>query len=87
MDNIYSKAVFVFGSRSQCLMAMEELAELQQAISHKLRGRNHNMEEEIADVEIMLQQLRSMCDEDIIHEWHIKKLKRLDLLIRKEERI
>jgi hypothetical protein len=32
------------------------------AISHKQRGREHNIEEEIADVEIMLEQLKMIND-------------------------
>ena len=34
------------------------MAELTQAITHKHRGREHNIPEEIADVEIMLEQLK-----------------------------
>lgn len=34
------------------------MAELTQAICHKHRGRKHNIAEEIADLEIMLEQLK-----------------------------
>ena len=54
------------------------MCELITAISHKQRDREHNIEEEIADVEIMLEQLK------IINECHEKvasikalKIKRL----------
>ena len=39
-------------------MCIEECSELIQAISHKHRGREHNISEEIADVEICIAQLK-----------------------------
>ena len=48
---------------------MEELAELQQALSKDFRGKDHNVEEEIADVYIMLMQLELMYDKTKIEEW------------------
>jgi NTP pyrophosphatase (non-canonical NTP hydrolase) len=47
-----------FGATEQENLAIEECSELIQAISHKHRGREHNIPEEIADVEIMLDQLK-----------------------------
>ena len=55
---VLSWAIKVFGDKAQEEVAMEELAELITAISHKHRGREHNIAEEIADVEIMLEQLK-----------------------------
>ena len=64
-----------FGEEPQLLIVMEELAELIQAISHKLRNREHNIEEELVDVEIMLIQLNSMSfiDKDKIHAFRRSK--------------
>jgi len=55
---ILNSAIKTYGEREQEEVAIEELAELIQAISHKHRGRKHNIAEEIADVEIMIEQLK-----------------------------
>ena len=55
---ILTEAIKTFGEKAQEEMAIEECSELIQAISHKHRGREHNIAEEIADVEIMLEQLK-----------------------------
>lgn len=55
---IFNAAIRVFGGSAQEEVAIEEMAELTQAITHKHRGREHNIPEEIADVEIMLEQLK-----------------------------
>ncbi|MBQ4556530.1 MAG: hypothetical protein IJA60_02655 [Clostridia bacterium] len=65
-EEIFVSAIRTFGEREQEEVAIEELAELIQAISHKHRGREHNIAEEIADVEIMLEQLK------IINNCHSK---------------
>lgn len=56
--DIFKSAISIFGAFEQERVAIEECAELIQAISHKHRGRSHNIAEEIADVEIMLEQLK-----------------------------
>jgi NTP pyrophosphatase (non-canonical NTP hydrolase) len=55
---ILCAAIRAYGEKAQEEVAIEECAELIQAISHKHRGREHNISEEIADVEIMLEQLK-----------------------------
>ena len=55
---IFIDAIRVFGEMAQEEVAIEECSELIQAITHKHRGREHNIAEEIADVEIMLEQLK-----------------------------
>lgn len=57
-EEILISAIKTFGAYEQERVAIEECAELIQAISHKHRGREHNIAEEIADVEIMLEQLK-----------------------------
>ena len=59
---ILTTAIKVFGEREQECQAIEECAELIQAINHKHRGRDSNIPEEIADVEIMLEQLKIIND-------------------------
>lgn len=57
-NEIFNAAIRVFGGSAQEEVAIEECSELIQAITHKHRGREHNIAEEIADVEIMLEQLK-----------------------------
>jgi len=64
---LYRKAIKTWGYASQLLMAVEEMAELTQAISHLLRDRNYaesEVIEELADVEVMCEQLRIIIDKD-----------------------
>ena len=51
---ICKKAINTFVEYTQLDMVIEEMAELTQAISKFKRDKIHNVEEEIADVEIML---------------------------------
>lgn len=51
-------AITTFGDEAQENVAVEECAELIKAICNKHRNRLHNIAEEIADVEIMLEQLK-----------------------------
>jgi NTP pyrophosphatase (non-canonical NTP hydrolase) len=59
---IFETAIKVYGVFNQENMAIEECAELIQAINKKHRGKQHNIPEEIADVEIMLEQLKIAND-------------------------
>ena len=75
---ILTTAIRVFGDKAQEGVAIEELSELIQAISHKHRGREHNIPEEIADVEIMLEQLKIINNcRDEVAEIHKRKIERL----------
>lgn len=56
--DILNKAIETYGAENQERVAVEECCELCVAIAHKQRGREHNLCEEIADVEIMLEQLK-----------------------------
>lgn len=75
---LYKKVIQAYGKSAQMIVAMEECSELIQAISKKLRGRETNVEEEIADVEIMLEQLKLMSNESLIEEIKESKLQRLE---------
>lgn len=81
-EEVVFKAIKTFGGDIQKIVAMEELAELQQALSKDIRGKEHNVEEEIADVTIMLWQLGVMYDKKKIEEWIDKKIDRLDKRLR-----
>lgn len=63
---MYEKVIIKYGIEAQSRQAMEECAELIQAINKALRyptaASRAQLIEEIADVEIMLQQLKEMYD-------------------------
>lgn len=71
-------AIKIYGEEKQELKAVEECSELITAISHKHFNREHNIAEEIADVEIMLEQLKIInnCDGEV-EEIRQQKLDRL----------
>lgn len=83
---ILMNAIKVFGSDAQMLMAIEEMSELIKAICKEKRARDalddeyfnarQNLLEEIADVEIMLEQLLIIFGVDISGIKN-KKLERL----------
>ena len=76
---ILNSAIEVYGEKTQEEVAVEELSELIQAIIRKHRGRVHNIAEEIADVEIMLEQLKIINDCSIqVDGFVAQKLLRLE---------
>lgn len=77
--DLYDKAARKWGPESQIIVAIEELAELQQALTKYLRLEEHNVEEEVADVSIMLEQITSMFDEREIKRIKKEKIERLGL--------
>lgn len=81
-DEIIEKAIDTYGSINQCIVAMEEMAELQKELSKAIRGEEvrENIVEEIADVEIMILQLRRIFtkSEKEINAHKRAKLKRLE---------
>lgn len=83
-DDIYEKAVIKFGKTPQLIMAMEEMSELIQGLSKDIRGKRNedNISEEIADVEIMLAQLKIIYQNDAeVKKWKTDKLFRLQARI------
>lgn len=58
--DIYTAAVKKFGKEHQLVLCMEEMAELTKELSKNMQGSKNitNISEEMADVEIMLEQLR-----------------------------
>lgn len=77
-EAIFTKAITKYGAEMQEGVSQEECAELIQAISKKHRGKPHNIAEEIADVEIMLEQLKIIngCENEV-KEIRKQKIKRL----------
>lgn len=61
---ILENELTTFGAEAQILMVMEEMAELQKELCKNLRGKDNvaNIAEEIADVQIMLEQMTLLYD-------------------------
>ena len=78
-SQLYAKACLTWGMPAQLVMLMEECAELQQACSklyrRGIRARKVRLVEELADVEIMMAQVKLALD---LSE-RVKKIKRLKL--------
>ncbi len=76
--NPATHAIKAFGLESQLHQTQEECAELIASISHSIRGRQsfRAIAEEVADVEIMLEQLRTVIGPDV-DRWKRIKLDRL----------
>jgi hypothetical protein len=74
--NIYNKSIAHLGTEPQHLKLIEEMAELTQAIIKRSQGLEHNISEEIADVQIVLDQIKLLHPD--WKSWEQVKLKRLD---------
>lgn len=82
-----SQAIKQHGAPTQTIKAIEEMSELQKELCKHLADKNNVSEiaEEIADVEIMLTQMKLIfgCAFEVI-EWKKKKIDRLADRLRKE---
>lgn len=81
-QSIYASAWNRWGSNAQILLAIEEMGELIQVLSKHLNGRldhTHHQQllDEIADVQIMVEQLAYQIDPDGVEDTVEVKLKRL----------
>lgn len=80
---IYKKIIDAYGTEKQLIQAIEELSELLQALCKWVNGKGEiyemqdNVAEEIADVSIMIDQLKIIFNnEDEVCKWVAKKVKR-----------
>lgn len=74
------KAVRTFGENAQCIKAMEECGEMVHALARKVLDQEPNLDnicEEIADVEILMEQMRVIFGDAFIDKWKNKKLEKL----------
>lgn len=80
---LYQKVSTKYGVRAVLTKGTEELAELISAIAKLLNSpiEDDNVCEEIADVEIMIEQLRLIFDSDKIDEYKKYKLERLEKMV------
>ncbi len=78
--SIMNKAIRQYGAHNQLAQTIEELAELQREIARILSKRSNKkyLAAEIADVEIMLWQLKNIFRIHIhVEDWRLNKLERL----------
>ena len=79
------KVINKFGKEAQCRQVMEECAELIQAVNKNLRsaGAKENLIEEMADVGIMLDQLRIMFEikDTEINKIRYEKMKQIKRMV------
>lgn len=82
---LYRRAVKQWGIVPQYLQLTEEMAELTVKVHHLIRGRiqdpkhDEGLAEEIADVEICLEQFRDILGWNLpVDKWRELKLKRLE---------
>lgn len=74
---ICKEVLELYGPEAQKNVLIEECSELIQAICKDKRGLNHNVEEEIADVYIMLEQMKLVYDLGLIDLSITSKLERI----------
>lgn len=82
---ICKRALETWGRNSQISMVFEEMSELQKELCKSLRGREvtKNIAEEVADLEIMLQQMKELFKiEQSVKIFKLEKLERLDSLLK-----
>ena len=84
---LYWSAIKTFGVDLQLAVAIEEMAELTKAIVKirrvaddygKTQAARENLLEEIADVDIMIEQMKIMWGPKRVEEYRRKKLERLE---------
>ena len=77
---VLQRALDTYGSTLQIAMVFEEMSELQKELCKYLRGKYSpaNIAEEIADVEIMLEQMKMLfCCTDEVRNERRRKVERL----------
>ena len=84
-QEIYKKALELWGEQFQVMMAIEEMAELMQKLSQYYRQNRivsqDDVLKEIADVEILLNQLKLIFDDEDYQSFRFIKQEKLNKLI------
>lgn len=90
MDNrpLYIKAIEKFGHQAQVIQFIEELNECAAALARCLNGKTGEIDamEEIADVEIMVEQARLLFDSEEIEAQKQFKIERLKKYLREKKK-
>lgn len=79
-DDLYKKALETYGLEAQLDMLVEEMSELTKEVCKRKRGRANDLQilQEVADVEIMLEQLKRLFPAGSFSMIKDEKLKRLE---------
>lgn len=89
-SEIYHAALTHFGKDHQIIKAIEEMSELikeltKYLLSKEIYQKTYQVHEEIADTQIMLEQLKIIFDRNTINLYQKRKLKRLEEKIKSPE--
>lgn len=87
MNKMLRKVVERYGADAQLNVAVEELSELIKALCKYKRGEENykNIAEEMADVSIILSELKIIFDNtEAVSDWKKRKLRRLKMRMLKE---
>lgn len=85
VKELYRLALSTYGAQAQTMMVMEEMAELQKELCKHARGKENRAQiaEEIADVQIMLEQMELLHDcAGLVAGFKAQKLDRLEKRLR-----
>lgn len=84
---ILKQAINKYGEKQQCIKCIEEMSELTKAICKNFECTDERLrpiiqdaiDEEMADVEIMLEQMKMIFDNrSVVEAWKSKKIERLE---------
>lgn len=85
-QDVFRNAVQKWGKEAQTDMMIEEMAELTKEILNERRGRDHNIAEEMADVQIMLAQMEIIFQNaEEVGRIFWEKIARLDQRLRDQK--
>lgn len=87
-DELYERVLKLNGQEAQAIVAIEELSELQKELTKYLRGKANieHIAEEMADCEIMLEQLKKYFNlSKEVEEEKEKKIARLTVRVHQKE--
>lgn len=85
VKELYRLALSTYGAQAQTMMVMEKMAELQKELCKHARGKENRAQiaEEIADVQIMLEQMELLHDcAGLVAGFKAQKLDRLEKRLR-----
>ena len=89
-EKVMKDAIKKYGKTSQLMMLFEETSELQKEVCKAERGFNNqeNIAEEMADVYIMLEQIKMIykISNNDVRYWIDEKTRRLERRLEKEEK-
>lgn len=83
---LFKNTIEHFGKEPQIDMMIEECSELIQALCKHKRGLPSNVEEELADVNIMLEQMRLLFNSEVIANYHLSKVLRLEKTLKENQK-